>query len=297
MATTSSHASPTHPNLAGLQLGLVITLVMMVAELGAGWYSHSLALLADAGHMASDAVALGLTLLAFRIARQPATRTKTYGYHRTEILAAFLNGLALWLVVIVVLSQALHRFFQPSAVKAVPMLVTAIAGLLANGLCGWLLCCTKGSNLNLQGAFLHVVADALGSLSVIIAGLVIWRTGWLPADPVASVAVCVVILISSWRLITQSVNVLLEGSPAHINVPAVMRAMRQVAGVKTVHDVHVWTITSGMEAMSAHVVVNDLHHGQAVLDALNALLRSQYHIDHTTLQLESPDRKSLETQR
>src|SRR3989338_9207008 len=229
---TPLHVPATSPNLAGLRLGLAITLAMMVAELAVGWYSGSLALLADAGHMASDAAALGLTLLAFRIARQPASRIKTYGYHRAEILAAFLNGLALWLVVLLVLYQAAHRFLHPPAVKAAAMLTTAIVGLLANVVCGWLLFRTKGTSINLQGAFLHVVADALSSLCVIGAGVAIWLTGWRLADPVASVAVCFVIIVGSWQLIAQSVNVLLEGSPAHIDVPTVMRAMRQVPGVK-----------------------------------------------------------------
>ena len=292
---SASHAPATPPNLLGLQLGMVITLAVMVAELVVGSYAHSLALLADAGHMASDAAALGLTLIAFRIARQPASRTKTYGYYRTEILAAFLNGLALWLLVGIVCYQAVERLLHPPAVKAVPMLITAVAGLIANVFCGWLLLRTKGANLNLHGAFLHVVADTLGSVSVVGAGVIMWATGWTSADPVASLIVCVIIIIGSWHLVAQSVNVLLEGSPAHLDVPTVMRAMRQVPGVKAVHDVHIWTITSGMEAMSAHVVMEDLQAGQQLLARLNDLLQSQFHIRHTTLQLESPNLKSTES--
>ncbi len=292
--TTASHAPPSHPNLAGLKVGVAITLGMMVAEVVVGWYSHSLALLADAGHMASDTAALSLTLLAFQLARRPATRTKTYGYYRTEILAALFNGLALWLIVVVICYYALQRFLHPPAIKAGPMLVTALAGLAANLFCGWLLFRTKGSNLNLQGAFLHVMADALGSLSVVIASAVIWATGWRVADPIASLAVCLVILVGSWRLVSQSVNVLLEGSPPHLDVPTVMRAMRHVPGVKTVHDAHIWTITSGLEAMSAHVIVDDLAHGQEVLERLHDLLRSQFGITHTTLQLELPDRPATD---
>ena len=290
-----SHTPTTHPNLAGLHVGLVITLLMMVAEFAAGWYSQSLSLLADAGHMASDATALGFTLLAFRIARQPASRIKTYGYYRAEILAAFLNGLALWLVVAVIFYRAILRFLHPPVIKAVPMLLVAALGLLANVMCAWLLCRTKRSNLNLQGAFLHVVADALSSVSVVIAGLIIWKTGWRLADAMASIVVCGIILWGSWRLIAQSVNVLLEGSPPHIDVPTVMRAMRQVAGVKAVHDVHVWTITSGLEAMSGHVVVDDVSRGQEILERLNELLRSGFSITHTTLQLEALSMKPTET--
>lgn len=284
------HAPSTPPNLSGLRLGLLITIAVMGVELAVGLYSRSLALLADAGHMASDAAALVITLIAFRIAQQPASRIKTYGYHRTEILAAFVNGLALWGVVLLVLYQAAHRFISPPEVKAGPMLAAGIAGLLANVCCGWLLFHTKGGSLNLQAAFWHVMADALGSVGVVVASLVIWGTGWRLADPLASVMVCCVIVAGTWKLISQSVNVLLEGSPAHINVPSVMRAMRQVDGVKAVHDVHVWTITSGMEAMSAHVIVEDLQHGPRIQDALSRLLLSQFSIEHTTIQLESPTR-------
>jgi cobalt-zinc-cadmium efflux system protein len=258
----------------------------MVLEIVVGLLSRSLALLADAGHMATDAAALGMSLLAAWIASQPATRTKTYGFYRTEILAAFLNGLTLWLVVVWIVYQAIQRFLHPPVVQAPMMLVAAVIGLIANLGCSWILRPSQGQSLNQRSAYLHVLADAVGSVSVIGAALVIWLTGWNIADPIASVLVCLVILWGSWNLITQSVNILLEGSPPHIDVVKVMRAMQEVPGVKRVHDIHIWTITSGMEAMSGHVVVHDLLEGRRVLDGINVLLRDQFGIHHTTIQVE-----------
>lgn len=274
-----------------MAIALGVTAGFMVVEIVVGILSHSLALLADAGHMATDAAALGMTLAASWIARQPATRTKTYGFYRTEILAAFLNGLTLWLLVIWIVYEAIRRFLHPPTVLAPMMLVTAVIGLLANLACSWILKPAPTDSLNQRSAYLHVLADAVGSLSVIGAALVIWRTGWNAADPIASLLVCFVILWGSWNLISESVNVLLEGTPAHINVVQVMRAMQEVAGVRRVHDVHIWTITSGMEAMSGHVVVDDLASSQIVLGRLNAVLAERFGLSHTTLQLEVEDMK------
>jgi len=278
-------------NLQPLAIALLITTSVMVLEIIVGVLSHSLALLADAGHMATDAAALGMTLAASWIARQPATRTKTYGFYRTEILAAFLNGLTLWLVVVWIVYEAVRRFMHPPTILAPMMLVTAVIGLLANLACSWVLKPSQAQSLNQRSAYLHVLADAVGSLSVIGAAAVIWLTGWNTADPIASLLVCLIILWSSWNLISQSVNILLEGIPAHIDIVKVMRAMQEVAGVRRVHDVHIWTITSGMEAMSGHVVVDDLASSQAVLDRLNAVLSERFGLSHTTLQPEVEDMK------
>ena len=269
----------------------------MVLEIVVGLLSHSLALLADAGHMATDAAALGMSLAASWIAQQPATRTKTYGFYRTEILAAFLNGLTLWLVVIWIVYEAIRRFLHPPVVQAPIMLVTAVIGLLANVGCSWILRPAQAQSLNLRSAYLHVLADAVGSVSVIGAALVIWISGWRLADPVASLLVCAVILWGSWNLISQSVNILLEGTPAHMNVVEIMRAMHAVPGVKRVHDVHIWTITSGMEAMSGHVVIHDFAGSQRVLNQLSTLLKERFQIEHATLQLEVDDHTPAEPER
>lgn len=268
---------------------MVITVGVMVLEIAVGFLSRSLALLADAGHMATDAAALGMSLFACWIARQPATRTKTYGFYRTEILTAFLNGLTLWLIVAWIVYEAIRRFFHPPVVQAPMMLVTAVIGLAANLGCAWLLRPSQAQNLNLRGAYLHVLLDAVGSVSVIGAAGVIWTTGWSLADPLASLLVCAGILWGSWNLIHQSVNILLEGAPSHINVVEMMRILKAVPGVRHVHDVHVWTITSGMEAMSGHVVVQDLHRGREMLKKLNGLLCDRFGIHHATLQLETEE--------
>ncbi len=274
-------------DLRPLAGALLITAIVMVLEIVVGLLSHSLALLADAGHMATDAAALGMSLAASWIARQPATRTKTYGFYRTEILAAFLNGLTLWLLVIWIVYEAIRRFLHPPTVLALMMLVTAVIGLLANLACSWVLKPAPTDSLNQRSAYLHVLADAVGSLSVIGAAIVIWLTGWNAADAVASLLVCLVILWGSWNLIHQSLNVLLEGAPAHIDIVKVMRAMQEVPGVQRVHDVHIWTITSGLEAMSGHVVVSNVSENQAVLDQLNTLLRERFQIGHATIQIET----------
>lgn len=269
----------------------VITAGVMVLEIIVGLLSHSLALLADAGHMATDVAALGMTLAASWMARQPATRTKTYGFYRTEILAAFLNGLTLWLVVVWIVYEAIHRLIRPPAVQAPMMLMTAIIGLAANLGCSWVLQRSQSQSLNFRSAYLHVLADALGSVGVIAAATIIWTTGWHLADPLASLFVCIVILWGSWNLIAHSVNILLEGTPAHINVVEVMRAMQATPGVRRVHDVHIWTITSGMEAMSGHVVVEQLADSHAILKCLNTMLCERFQIHHTTLQLETGEGK------
>lgn len=281
-----SHDPLTTRTASPLVGALIITAGVMVLEIIVGLLSNSLALLADAGHMATDTAALGMSLFACWIVRQPATRTKTYGFYRTEILAALLNGLTLWLIVAWIVYQAIQRFVHPPVVRAPMMLVTAVIGLVANLVCAWLLRPSQGQSLNLRSAYLHVLSDALGSVSVIAAAVVIQMTGWSLADPIASLLVCAGILWGSWNLIYESVNILLEGTPAHIDAAEVTRAMQAVAGVRSVHDVHIWTITSGMEAMSAHVVADSSNDRQGLLGRLNTLLCDRFKIHHTTIQLE-----------
>ncbi len=292
--STHSHEPRSKRPLRALIAVLLITACVMVLEIVIGLMSHSLALLADAGHMVTDVAALGMSLAAMWIAQQPATRTKTFGFYRTEILAAFLNGLTLWLLVIWIGYEAVRRFWHPPIVRAPMMLVTAVIGLAANLVCSWLLVGDQRHSLNLRAAYLHILADALGSVGVIIAAIVIWLTGWYEADPVASLLVCGVILWGSWNLIRQSVNVLLEGTPGHINVVEVMRAIQTLPEVKVVHDVHIWTLTSGMESMSGHVVVYDLSTSRGVLKRLHTMLLEKFGIHHATLQIEDEDLQSSE---
>ncbi len=269
-----------------LQWALLVTVATMVMELIAGLISGSLALLADAGHMMTDGLALSVSLFASWIATKPATPEKTYGYYRTEILAALCNGVLLWLLVIWIDVRAVQRLAHPQPIVTGPMLVAATVGLLANLLSSRLLRRASCQNLNIQGARLHVLSDALGSVGVIAAGLAIWLKGWVIADPIASLFISVLIAANSWLLITRSVHVLLEGAPAHLNLTRILEAMREVTGVQDVHDVHVWTITTGLEAMSGHVTVTHLGEGPAIVAALNRLLAERFGVTHTTFQVE-----------
>lgn len=269
-----------------LLLALAITACVMVVEIIAGLISGSLALLADAMHMLTDVLALGLSLFAAWITTKPATTGKTFGYYRTEILAALINGVILWLLVIWIFLRALQRVAAPSDILTGPMLAAAVIGLLANLASGRILFRTQAQNLNVRGAWLNVIGDAVGSIGVITAGLLIRFKGWRWADPVASMGIGVLIAVGSWMLIKRSVNILLEGSPAHVDVGRLIEAMRQVKGVREVHDLHLWTITTGMEAMSGHIVIAPSAENDDVLEGLNRLLATQFGIHHTTFQLE-----------
>ena len=267
-------------------LALLITASFMVVELVAGLISGSIALLADAGHMLTDVSALSLALFAAWIATKPATPEKTYGYYRTEILAALINGVALWLLVAWISVRAIDRLQHPPTIQTGPMLVAAVLGLLANLTSSIILSRARARNLNISGARLHVLGDALGSCGVITAGVLVRVKGWTIADPLASLFIGLLIAVSSWVLVKQAVNVLLEATPAHLNMAHVIQAMREVDGVQEVHDLHLWTITTGLEAMSGHIVVERLAEGPAILGALNRLLSERFGITHTTFQLE-----------
>ncbi len=284
--TTHPHRRVGASGAPQLVTALMITSAVMVVELVAGMLSGSLALLADAGHMLTDAFALGLSLFAAWITTKPATPEKTYGYYRTEILAALANCIILWLFVIGIALSAAARFRHPPTVLAGPMLIAAWIGLVANVASGVILFGARTDNLNTRSAWLHVLSDGIGSCGVIAAGLLIRLKGWVVADPVVSVFIGVLIAVNSWALVTQSINILLEGTPAHLDIRRIIQTMRQVQGVREVHDLHLWTITTGMEAMSGHILVEELSHGSTILQELNRVLSDQFGITHTTFQLE-----------
>ena len=291
MATPAGHhharataAARSRPVLA---LTLALTCAFMVVELVAGLWTGSLALLADAGHMLTDAGALALALFATWIAARPPTPAKTYGYYRAEILAALVNALVLLAVAGVILVEAWRRWQAPAPVLAGPMAVVAAGGLGVNLLCAWLLHRGAADSLNVRAAYLEVLSDALSSLATLIAAAVVLVTGWTHADALAGVAIALLIVPRTWSLLTQAVNVLLEGTPPHLELGEIEAAMCAVAGVRRVHDLHVWTLTSGREAMSAHVVVDDVRESERLLETLHALLHARFGIDHTTIQLET----------
>ena len=281
-----THKRPASGGQAELRVALLLTVVMMIVEGIVGWLSGSLALMADAGHMLADASGLALSLFAAWFATRPATPEKTFGYYRTEILAALANGIALWLIIVFIYLRAFYRLQHPMSVLSGPMLAVAVVGLCINLFSGWMLMGGRSISLNIHGAWLNVMSDAWGSVGVIIAGLLIHWYGWTSADPIASLIIGALIGVTSWSLVKQSVNILLEGAPSHLKIPDVVQAMRAVPGVHEVHDLHLWTITTGMEAMSGHIIVNDMGSSGEILAGLNAVLSQRFGITHTTLQLE-----------
>jgi cobalt-zinc-cadmium efflux system protein len=266
----------------------------MVAEVVGGLLTNSLALLADAGHMLSDAGALGLSVFALWIAQRPANSKHTYGYYRTEILAALANGATLVAISVYVFVEAFRRIGQPPEVLGGPMMVIAVGGLAINLAGLWLLNEGRDASLNVHGAWLHVLTDALGSVGTIAAGGLIWAFGWDWADPVASIAIGILVLWSSWALLREAVAVLMEGAPGHIDVDEVRDSLRHVDGVRSAHDLHVWTITSGLVALSAHVVAEGSRLPGPLLTEARALLHDRFGIEHVTIQVEPADFRECE---
>lgn len=283
-----SHSHDRHGagSIKKLKLALVLTGVYMFAEAIGGWFSNSLALLADAGHMLTDVAAMALTLAAIWFAARPATAKKTFGYYRLEILAAFINGIALVLISLWVIYEAYERWNAPPAIKGFELTLIAVGGLVVNLLCAWLLHGDHEHDLNMRGAWLHVIGDALGSVTAIAAGALIIAFGWLWADAVSSVLISVIIIVGAWNLIKESVNVLLEGTPAHINLKAVEETILATENVEDVHDLHVWTITSGMEALSVHIIHRESISQKELLQKVRARLHDEFGIDHLTIQME-----------
>ena len=281
-------------NEGRLQVVLLITLGIMVGEIVAGWLSGSLALLADAGHMLTDVAGIGLALFAIRLAARPATGGRTYGWYRLEILAAVLNALLLFAVGAWVLVEAWRRFSSPPEIQSGLMLVVATVGLVANAVSARLLSGAQRESLNMRGAYLEVLGDLLGSLAVIVAAIVIALTGWVRADPVASVLIGLLILPRTWRLLREAVDVLLEATPKDVDLEEVRRHILEMYGVADVHDLHAWTITSGMNVVSAHVVMTKGADPNQVLDRLGECLSGDFDIEHSTFQLEPYDRSWVE---
>jgi cobalt-zinc-cadmium efflux system protein len=265
---------------------LGITAGFMVIEFVGGVLANSLALMADAGHMLSDVGALGLAVFALSLARRPRTPNKSYGYLRMEILAALANGATLVVISLLILWQAWERFRDPQPVEGGLMLAVAAAGLAVNIIAAMLLHGASGQSLNVRGAYLHVLGDLLGSVAAIAAAVIILTTGWLAADPLMSCAVAVLILAGSWRLVHESVDILLEGTPRGINIAGVERAIAAVPGVGPVSDLHVWTLTSGVLAMSGHARIDDLRDYHRILADIHRAMHDEFGISHVTIQLD-----------
>jgi cobalt-zinc-cadmium efflux system protein len=270
-----------------LALGLAAT--TMLAEAVGGLWTGSLALLADAGHMLSDVSALSLSLLALGLAQRPKGPQQTYGHHRTEILAALANGVLLVGVSVSIGLESVQRFGRPVEILAGPMLAIASLGLLANLAALGLLWSGRRHDLGVRGAWLHVASDALGSVGAITAGALVLAFGWSWADPLASLGISGLVLWSAWALLREAVGVLMEWAPPHLDVREIERAIRELPGVGAVHDLHVWTIASGMVALSGHVVAGEDRDPRKLLQEVSDLLHDRFEISHSTIQIESKD--------
>jgi len=268
-----------------------LTASIMLVEFGGGWWANSLALMSDAGHMLTDLMALLLSLFALQLTMRPPSATKTFGLYRMEILAALVNGAALILISSFIFYEAYQRWQNPPVVESSLLLLIALLGLLANGLAGLILMRQTHGNLNLRGAYLHILGDALSSVGVILAGVIIYFTDWYTIDPLISIAICVVILRGAFLLVKDAVNILLEAVPKDINLSNVQEALLAIPGVKSLHHLHVWTISSGRHALSAHILVGDMQTKSTdqILKEINQTLQERFQIAHSTIQFECED--------
>ncbi len=282
-------------NKKALRLSFILIAAYMIVEVIAGILTNSLALLSDAGHMLSDAAALGLSYAALTFGEKKATLTKTFGYKRFEILAAFINGMTLVVISLYIFWEAYHRLMDPPEVASSGMLVISSIGLVVNIAAAFIL--MKGDtsgNLNVRSAFLHVLGDMLGSFGAIIAALLMMFFGWNIADPIASIIVALLIIISGWRVTKDSFHVLMEGTPANLDMNKIKETLLSLNHVNDVHDLHAWSITSDFPAFSCHLVVNPEANYDEVLASAKKLLHDHFHIDHTTIQLDKSDSRCID---
>lgn len=281
-----AHGGPS--NAKGLTIALIITGSIMLLEFFGGLVTGSLALLSDSGHMLSDAAALVLSLVAVRFAARPASPRNTYGFYRFEILAALFNGISLFVIAGFIIWEAAQRVMAPPEVASGSMMLIALIGLLANLLSAWSLMRKSDidGNINVRSAYLHVIGDALGSVGAIIAGLLMWLFGWYIADPIVSVLVALLILKGAWNVIQTTVHVLMEGAPADIDQQEVSLTLQGIEGVKDVHDLHIWSITSGMNSLSCHLLIEDQAREQQILQQALALIEERFSLPHATIQVE-----------
>lgn len=279
VSAASRHRKP-------LVIAFVLTAIYMVVEFAVGFSVNSLALISDAAHMGTDVLGLGMALAAITLASRAATSQRTYGFYRLEVLAALANGILLFAVAGYVLFEAIQRFANPPEVPGLPLLAVAVVGLLVNLVSFRLLLQGSKESINIKGAYLEVWGDLLGSVGVILAALILYTTGWQYADPIVGVGIGLFILPRTWKLTRQALRILMEAAPSHIDVEDVRRRIGELDGVAAVHDLHVWTITSGMENASGHVVLERGADFQDVLETVLKVLREEFHIAHSTIQCE-----------
>lgn len=280
-----SHAHKT-PAYKVLSLAILFTFSFALVEAAGAWWSGSLTLMGDAGHMVSDSFALGISAFAAWFALKPPSAKNSYGFGRIEVIAAWFSSLLMLLISIAIIIEAIKRFQHPSHVKGFAVIVVGFIGLCVNLGVAWMLSRSEQS-LNVRAAILHVISDALGSVAALLSGVIIYYWAWLMIDPILSIVVSCLILFSSVRLLRETLSVLMEGVPAHLSLEEVANTMIAVEGVKAVHDLHIWTLSSGMVVLSAHIDIEQLDSWKAILDRLSTTLSKRYHIEHVTLQPET----------
>lgn len=284
-----------HAPIGKMKLAFFLTLIILIVEVIGGVISHSLALLSDAGHVLTDIAAIGLSWFAMNQSQKPASEKFTYGYHRSGILAAFINAMTLIVIAVIILYEAINRFQHPQPVGSTWMFISASVGLIMNLYLGFGL--SKEDNINVKSAVLHMIGDAMASAGVIVGGIIILLTGWYIVDPILSVLIAFLIAFGAWKIVKQTVGILMEGTPKGVSIEDVMNTIRSVKGVLNVHDLHIWSITSGKNALSCHVVLNNqisFQDSQVVLREIEHKLQHQ-RIGHATIQLENEEHPHDET--
>jgi cobalt-zinc-cadmium efflux system protein len=284
----AGHAHP-HDGERRLYGVIALTAVVFFVEIAGGWWSGSLALIADAAHMAVDLLGLSLTLVAAMLARLPADPKRTYGYRRVEVLAALGNAIALMVATGFLLREAWARFSFPTAIAAGPMIVVAFIGLLCNLVSASMLWNASRTNINMRGALMHVLSDGAGSVGALVAGVIVLKTRWYQADALVTVLICGGIVLTAFWLLRDSVHILLEGAPAHLDVAEIRAALIEIPGVSDVHDLHLWSLTQGHEAMSGHLILAAGRDHAEALKAGKDVMAERFHITHVTLQIEQND--------
>jgi len=277
--------APAH-DAARLRIALALTGAFFVVELVGGWWTNSLALLSDAVHMFTDVGALTLALATLWVAAQPPSISKTYGYTRAEILGALVNGIALCLVVVWIVVEAWRRLQETQPVESRGMTLIALIGLVVNVVCALLLRPTQHGGIGVRAAFIHVLADLLGSIAAIAAGIIMLITGWYAVDAIVGMAIAVLVLLGAWGVVREAVDILMESVPGHVDLDRLRADLEAITGTCRLHDLHVWTLTTGQYALSAHAVIDGSVDGELVLQEMRRVLASHFHIDHVTIQLE-----------
>jgi cobalt-zinc-cadmium efflux system protein len=285
------HDHGANSNKKGLTIALIITAGIMLVEFFGGLFTNSLALLSDSGHMLSDVSSLALSLIAIGFAARPPSPRKTYGYYRFEILAALFNGVALFVIAGIIAWEAVLRILNPPQVASGTMILISCIGLLANLLSAWMLMRNSDvkENINVRSAYLHVIGDALGSVGAIIAGIFMQIFAWYWADPIISIFVTLLILKSAWGVVSHSFHILMEGTPITIDKQKVEDVLLDIPGVQNIHDLHIWTITSGFDSLSCHILIKEEATSQTILQEAITKIKDQFHIQHTTIQIETID--------